>query len=576
MKELFRAFILLIGLLVSSVANAQSYFLGGLFLEPTVEKNDLLFEPLTSLEELSAVLDSYTVRFSDVQYSHIQINTHTSSTTDDRPILKLDYSLGSKNLTAYSYQIQKKANDSIAFLVIPGTGTNQSSAIFHADLENYHGDIVNTLKTYGDVQVLLKKNEDGIALHDGYGKLTKQALISSLISRGGSYGALYLADGMALLKYLNALYSKVFVIGLSQGGEAAFILSLLSNPYGCITSSGYSVFWNDVYPSDLDGLLMFERNALLNIESIKATINRQSTKYLLTYGTQDYTTYTMVEEALSNTTCSVLADLPNVRCSMGDHGHIFPKDRIVKFIMEGIPPKPVIVSESDTIFSVQGSSVTLTANDPLSDYFTWYKNGELLEVEPNSDSIEINSDGSIYVVGSNAYGAVQSQPVVTVFYPDVTFAADSVEHVSSGKTLTLTAKYFPGNKYQWFNENSLVSSENTVNINETGIYHVDITTAQGVSARSRAVTVIFHEKISVNEDDKGRTLIEVFLDDEFSGPANLTIFDGNGRKIQESHFEIQNRKYFENFDLSFFESGMYIVNLRGRNFFAQKKFVKTN
>jgi hypothetical protein len=166
--------------------------------------------------------------------------------------------------------------------------------------------------------------------------------------------------------------------------------------------------------------------------------------------------------------------------------------------------------------------------------------------------------------------------VVTVFYTDVTFAADSVEHVSSGKTLTLAAKYFPGNKYQWFNGNNLVSSENTVNINETGIYYVEITTAEGVSARSRTVTVIFHEKIAVNEYDKGRTLIEVFLDDEFSGPANLTIFDGSGRKIKESQFDIQSKQHFENFDLSFFENGMYIVNLRGRNFFAQKKFVKTN
>lgn len=575
MKENLRVLVLLLGLIVPGKTNAQSYFFPGLFLEQTIDKKDLLFDPITSVEELSSILDSYSVKLSEIHYDRYRIGKGTVHPTADLPIFKLDYSISSKSLTAYSYLVKTRPDDSVAFLVIPGTGSNQSTALFHADVENYHGDIITTLQPYGEVHILLKKNEDCLALHDGFGKLTKNALIASLINRGGSYGALYLSDGIALIKYLKSAYKKVFVIGLSQGGEAAFILSLLSEPSGCVAASGYSVLWNEVYPSDIDGLLMFDRNSLLDTDSVKATIANQSTKYLLTYGTQDYTTYTMLEEGLNHTTCSAFEGVSNIQCFVEDHGHTWPTDRVIKFVTHGLPPRPAIVSENDTLRLLQGSSTVLTAVDPLSNDFTWYKDGEAMETG-QSDYIEVTSDGTFQVMGTNEFGVATSDPVTAVFYPDVSLNADSVEYVSLGKNIKLEAIAFPGNTYRWFNGAELIASESAVIIKEDGTYYVEITTAAGVKSISRTVTVFFQETLSVIEGNAGINSIQVFLGDEFSGPANVTIFDAGGKKTGEFAFEKLERQHFENFDLSSFPAGMYIVNLRGNDFFAQKKIVITN
>jgi hypothetical protein len=575
MERQLRTFITLIILLIAGSVNAQSYFLEGLFLDPTIEKEKLLFKPLNSLEEIKATIDSYTINLSEVRLANIQAGSAVLlNANGELPICKLEYSLTSKDFEAYTYLMRTRPDDSVAFLVIPGTGSNQSSAIYRADSTNYHGEIINRLKDFGDVFVFLKKNEDALALHDGYGKLSKQALMSSLINNGGSYGALYLADGIAWIKYLKKQFKRVFVLGLSQGGEAAFLLSLMAEPYACVSSSGYSVLWSEMYPSDLDGLQMFGRNSRFSLDSIKATINHQPTKYLLTYGTQDIQTYTMLEEAFSHPTCNEFADLPNVRCSIGDHGHVFPIHEIVKFINDGVPPKPFIISESDTITMTQGTPLTLTAEDQLTDIFRWYKNGEYTGID--STSIEVESDGIFYVVGSNEFGETQSSPVVATFRPDVRLSADSIEFVSAGSTLKITAVYFPGNKYQWYKLNVPISTGHTIDVTEPGRFHVEILTEAGIQGSSRDVTVVFQENIKVDEDNQGRLSIKVFLDGDFSGPASITIYDGSGRKIKESVFEKQEKYHFENFDLSSFEKGMYIVNLQGKNFFEQKKFIKIN
>src|SRR5690606_21099423 len=63
---------------------------------------------------------------------------------DQIPVTRVDYSLGGRVFSAHAYGASAAAPESRrAILVIPGTGHNQSWAIFSKDATNYHAGIMD-------------------------------------------------------------------------------------------------------------------------------------------------------------------------------------------------------------------------------------------------------------------------------------------------------------------------------------------------------------------------------------------------------------------------------------------------
>ena len=92
-----------------------------------------------------------------------------------------------------------------------------------------------------DVYVFVKPNEDFAAIHDGKRKLDYAGISTYLLNKGGSYSAHYVANSIALEKYLQSKYARTVVLGLSQGGDAALLNALQTRPTAAVVASGFSV-----------------------------------------------------------------------------------------------------------------------------------------------------------------------------------------------------------------------------------------------------------------------------------------------------------------------------------------------
>ena len=131
-------------------------------------------------------------------------------------VVTVTYTLDKQHL-AHAYA--KRGNPDCAILIIPGSGLNQSSAIYNGDPNNYHGNIMETVSAHCDTYVLIKPNEDILAIHDGKHKANQNVVFNRLINFGGSYSAHYITGSMAIVKWLKSEYEHVGVMGLSQGGR---------------------------------------------------------------------------------------------------------------------------------------------------------------------------------------------------------------------------------------------------------------------------------------------------------------------------------------------------------------------
>ena len=108
---------------------------------------------------------------------------------------------------------------------------------------------------------------------------------SGLLNSGNSYSATYLTEGMAWAKYLSSSQELWGVAGLSQGGEAAFLVSLQSDPVFAIISSGFSVYRTEAFRAQSDQIVIpgrFEHYDIATLRQIiSAPCNRKKTLFFL-------------------------------------------------------------------------------------------------------------------------------------------------------------------------------------------------------------------------------------------------------------------------------------------------------
>jgi hypothetical protein len=249
--------------------------------------------------------------------------------------LMITYDLASRSYQSWAYL--NALGSSRAALIIPGSGPNQSRAIFRRNPANYHYDITGTLESEGwDTYIYIKPNEDCLAIHNSIGKLSNGCLVPRLLNSGGSYSARYLVDAIAWVKHLKQSYARVVVIGLSQGGTAALVTALESVPDGAFVASGWSVLSNGC--SGLDQLILPGRGNLLAPSNVLGRIQAQRTKYAFSWGLSDNGAYEY--DAKCGLTAEYLGKLRNVTCISHDGGHEFCQDAIASFLRQFTAPGP--------------------------------------------------------------------------------------------------------------------------------------------------------------------------------------------------------------------------------------------
>lgn len=217
-----------------------------------------------------------------------------------------------------------------ALLLIPGTGHNQSTAIYDNESDNYHYGARKIADAYGDSYfVFVKPNEDFLAWHDGTRKLGVNAYVNWHINNGGSYSYSYLVQSLAFMKFMRSCYSETAVAGLSQGGTAALLNSFQSGPDHAFIFSGDTVV-RAIGNSGFNQFILNDVNRFLTPKAVKDYIVNGDTEYLFSWGRAEKGLYGI--EVEGNNTCSYFSTLTNVSCISHAGGHVFSVEVAEQFL----------------------------------------------------------------------------------------------------------------------------------------------------------------------------------------------------------------------------------------------------
>jgi hypothetical protein len=302
------------------------------FTDPLID-TDLIHPPVTTLagiREANASMLLPSDQFYDA-YAQLQLVDAAPLAIDRGAtrLLKVTYTLAGRRYDAYAYAVNTQDSARAAALVIPGTGLNQSSAIHRNEGANYQSGVTAALGSSVATFVLIKPNEDCLAFHDGRRKLNQGFFINWLLNAGGSYSAHYIANSLAITKYLQRKYRAVAVIGLSQGGYAALLNSIQSRPDVAVIASGFSVGTRDM-PARHDQIIIPGLQSRLGDGAIRSRMQEIATRFLFTYGRDEVGRYGI--EATEQPTCEYFSELPNVECRIHEDGHAFPADILREFL----------------------------------------------------------------------------------------------------------------------------------------------------------------------------------------------------------------------------------------------------
>ena len=163
------------------------------------------------------------------------------------PVVRVTYTYKKEIREAFSYgNMPNLCEGGRGSMVIPGSGDNQSSAIFTGDPENYHHGILDAVSEESPDSrfIFIKQNHDFLAWHNGGGKkIHGNYVFTWHLNRGGSYSASYLLDALAFSKWMEDCFRETAVLGLSQGGAATLLVSLQSRPTYAVVASGHSLLF---------------------------------------------------------------------------------------------------------------------------------------------------------------------------------------------------------------------------------------------------------------------------------------------------------------------------------------------
>ena len=250
-------------------------------------------------------------------------------------ILKISFRYQSKTYFVFVYgKLPEENFKSVACLIIPGSGLNQSYGIYRDDTANYHHGIMEALKqaSVTNIYTLIKPNEDILAWHSGKGnKVNGNYIWNWHLNRSGSYSVSYLVQSLAFVKWMKSKHRKTVVAGLSQGGIATLINAIQSEPTCAIVASGYSVVFHDLEGAGHDQIIGVPGySTLFDEDRIYSILKKSHSQWLFSWGKKETGIYKM--EAEEKTTANLIGKLKNVSITIHDNGHVFPVKQIVEFI----------------------------------------------------------------------------------------------------------------------------------------------------------------------------------------------------------------------------------------------------
>jgi|GEM_PF-1941478 len=314
----------------SIINSLYTSVLASAFTDPLVQKENQMLPAVTSVDELSLILQN-SLNSTDELYTFFRSISITGHEIINNNILKVTYDFKGKKRAAYAY-VNLKNDNTMGFLIVPGSGQNQGYEIFNGEKGNYQKNILDLLNPFGNTYILIKLNHDVYAIHDGEYKLNFNSYINYFINEGGSYSARYIEDGLALMKFIKQQNRFSGISGLSQGGLAALIIALLSVPEYAIISSGYSVLMDKFDISAHNQIMIPGISNILNTNTLKKSIIKSNTKWLFTWGKQEPDIYGI--EAYDSLMYKKFGQLPNIRYGMHNFGHMYPDSIITDFLLQ--------------------------------------------------------------------------------------------------------------------------------------------------------------------------------------------------------------------------------------------------
>lgn len=313
-----------------------------LFTDPVDEAGALVYDEVTTLKQLE---DTYRTLFpfssQDFYSCYDSLNVSGFKEIQDS-LVTIDVRYQTKSATGYAYFKPATAAVNTAIFIVPGSGFNQSGAIYR-NASNYHNlpePVSEAYRAEGDVYVYIKPNEDILAIHMDNLKLNQYAIYPHLLHNGRSYSSNYLIQCLGFIKMLKSKYERVIVLGLSQGGYASFLLSLISEPTGSVVASGYSVLGDEAYYGNVNQIIIDDLQGHFSKEAIYEIIDKKSTLYLFSWGKNEGDYYEVENEYL--TTYNYFKSTNKVDYYTEHTGHYYPPYEVMSSFMHQNNIRPLV------------------------------------------------------------------------------------------------------------------------------------------------------------------------------------------------------------------------------------------
>lgn len=308
------------------------------FTQATVP-GELKYPAITKLSGIQEANQRIFMRTENFETAYVNLNVLNAEqlyiNDNKTPIIQVKFSYQGRQHEAHAYgSLPKTCQDrDTASLIIPGSGINQSEGIALGDPMNYHYGILDSLdRGGGAVYIFIKPNEDFLAWHNGAGlKLAGESIWNWHLNRGGSYSVSYLVQSLAFTKWIKSCFGRTLVVGLSQGGTAAMLNSLQSEPTLVIVASGITLLNEQAELSGADQLVGVPNYAVLAArQSLIDALSNSPSAWFFSWGKAETGSYKI--EAEENITAKAIEFLPNVKVVSHNRGHVFPVLEIAAFI----------------------------------------------------------------------------------------------------------------------------------------------------------------------------------------------------------------------------------------------------
>lgn len=312
------------------VLDELSVLRGIVFTHDLVAPTRQIDPPVRNLADLKARLESWLVDPAAIAryYESIELRSVSLGAPD---LKSLGYRLETDR-TAHAFFLPKGHDIApCAILVIAGSGADEEWEMLYGNQENYQRNILPMARARCDTYLLIKRGESLLAVHDGRRKASGRAYYNYLINRGGSYSAMYLADGLAWVKHLRSSYARVAVVGLSQGGFAALLVAMFSEASDAVIASGYTAYLESTEYGGSDQIVVPGLQRFYSVDAVRRWLGKGKTRALFTYGIEERGGFYGLE-AQNGPTCALLANLPNVECRGHAGAHVYWEPLVGPFL----------------------------------------------------------------------------------------------------------------------------------------------------------------------------------------------------------------------------------------------------